>query len=384
MLLVLFALSAHAQPSVYGSYYGAGTSGSQWEPEQTSNQQRIATPSADSAPAMPSIFELRQADRNVRLSETALLGDRAILNLDLGLFGNIFPPGNPYPVLRPLGNAFKADSAAQQERYFQREIDHIRANSPRLTQEERNKIDDYALQRDYAYNTKLRRGVTFVPLLNELDDPFGSLSNVYDVRAKKLGWILAQNHLTDAKRAYQKDPSRENFIELRNARDDVAQADHRQDASSYDLLGGAFGNAGVFGPVFRKKASETKLESGLRSLRLAREAYAKDPSQENRINLQMANVFVRATEEEDVTNQNEIVANLLFPDIVEPGPEAGYIWNSVLAGKNSEDETRLWLRHARLARQKLLHQRASAMRSESSPVAAQMLGLSMYGPRQAF
>jgi hypothetical protein len=291
------------------------------------------------------------------------------------------PPFTFVPGIPTLAPAFLADSAAQQERYFQNEIDYLRASKPVLTQADRDKIDDFALQRDYAYNTKLRRGVSLVSSL-DLPGELGSFSSIFDVRAKNDGWILAQNKLTDARRAYQADPSRKNAIALQNAQDGVDQADFRKDASSVDLLGGTFDNINRFGGVFRKKASETKLQIGLRNLRVARENYSKDPSEDNWYALRLADLYVRATEEEDETNKNEVVVDLLLDSGDSAGDAAGLIWNYALLNKNSEDESWLWLKHARLEREQLQRQRARALQAGASPVPAQLLGLSMYGPRQ--
>lgn len=375
MLLVLFALSAHAQPAGYGAFMGQGTSSPFTGP--SSAAPRFPSDNYKG----PTLFALRQADLNVRVNEADYNGNRAFLNF-ASRDGAPFEFVTPFP---GLGTAFLADSAAKQERYFQNEIDHIRGTTPVLTRADRDKIDDLALQREYAYNTKLRRGVSLVPL--ELPGELGPFSSVFDVRAKNAGWVLAQNKLTDARRDYQADPSRENYIALQNALDGVEQADYRQDASSFDLLGNTFdGGALPFGGVFRKKASETKLQIGLRNLRLARENYAKDPSEDNWYALRLADLYVRATEEEDETNRNEVTTNLLLTRLAggqDPSTDfLGLIWNDALGVKNSEDESRLWLRHARLERELLYRQRANALQSGASPVPAQLLGMSLYGPRQ--
>lgn len=386
MLLVLFALSVAAQQSgggfgggFPGSSFGAGTSAAQSSQSTSASPSRTQPQPGPDTPSGPSIFELRQADRNVWINQAAYRGDNVIYNVPLGVFGIENSPS----FLGNIGRSYKADSAAQQQQYFQREINHLRATTPRLTWEDRNKIDDFALQRDAAYNTKLRRVSGILPF-DAISFGGGSISSVFDVKAKQLTYNLAENGLFDARRAYAADPSRENLIALRNAQDGVLQADHRQDASTYDLLGGGFGGAFRFGPVFRKKASETKLDTGMRNLRVARQEYAQNPTQDNYSKLRLADLFVRATEEEDESNKNDIVTSLLVGDLSSPGDDASFIWNTVMSGKNAEDESRLWLRYARLERENLQRQRAEFLQSESSPVASQMLGLSMYGPRQLF
>jgi hypothetical protein len=378
MLHLLFAVSAHAQYVGYGANFGTGTP----VPKYTDPSSSAPLPPSEDYEG-PTLFALRQADRNVWVNQADLNGNRMYLTFDTSIPGvdDADLPFTYSPPIPGLATAFLADSAALQERYYQNEIDYIRATTPVLTREDRNKIDDFALQRDYAYNTKLRRGVGLVPTL-QLPGELGPFSSIFDVRAKNAGWVLAQNKLTDARQAYQADPIRKNYIALQNARDGVEQADHRQDASSYDLLGDTYNGASRFGGVFRKKASETKLQIGLRNLRVARENYVKDPSEENWYALRLADLYVRATEEEDETNKNEITFGLLAEGLGTPGDLIGLIWNNALISKNSEDESRLWLKHARLEREQLQRERARALQSGASPVAAQLLGMSMYGPRQ--
>jgi len=386
MLLVLFALSVHAQSGggfPGGSSSGAGTSAAQSNPQTSTPTRTNEQPGSSSppAPTAPTYFQLQQADRNVWISQAALRGDTPIYNIPLGVIG-IDP--NPYPFLGSIGLAYKADSAAQSVRYYQREINHLRATTPQLTREDRNKIDDFALQRDSAYQTKLRRESGLLPF-DAITPGGGSISSVFDVKAKQFTQNLAQNTLFDARRAYAADPSRENAIALRNAQDGVQQADQREDASKYDLLGSSFGGAFRFGPVFRKKASQTKLDIGMRNLRVARQEFAQNPSQDTHAKLQLADLFVRATEQEDDSNKNDIITSLLVGDLSSPGDDASFIWNTVQSSKNSQDESRLWLKYARLQRADLQRQKAQSLQSDSSssPVASQMLGLSMYG-RQSF
>jgi len=187
---------------------------------------------------------------------------------------------------------------------------------------------------------------------------------------------LAQNSLVDARQDYQGDPSRTKHLQVRNAQDDVHQYDDRTEADTFDLLGNSFnGAAHGLGAVLRKKASATQLDAGLRRKRAAQQDFAKDPSESNRLKLQLAKTFDRATEREDNSNTDEIVTNRLL------GSKLG-IASLVFNNQNAQDESAAWDQYFRLKRKIRLRERAQALQNGgASPVAQQMLGLSTYGPK---
>jgi len=204
------------------------------------------------------------------------------------------------------------------------------------------------------------------------------ISAFFERRSNENYYSLAKNALYDARQDFQPGDV-DSFRTLRNARDDVEPADQRRDANTYDLLGTTFNGAAKLGPIFRKKASQTKIETGYRNLRAARQDFAEDPSEDNRLALQIADVFVRASEEEDEGNKDDIVTSALFSGAALRTRILGFI----ASGKNFQDESRLWLRYSRLKRQQLLRKQAKAGQAETDPVAQRMLGLSMYGPANA-
>jgi len=161
----------------------------------------------------------------------------------------------------------------------------------------------------------------------------------------------------------------------------------RSDADTYDLLGyKSFGGAGRLGPIYRKKASQEKLSQGYRDRRVAEEAYAKDPSEDNRLALHLANLFVRASEKEDEANQDDIVVNTLAPGGV-VFPSATLVGGIISTNQKFQDCADLWLQYDRVKRQILIHQRQEATQTTqadagaSNTVAQRMLSLSNYGPQ---
>jgi hypothetical protein len=265
----------------------------------------------------------------------------------------------------------KAAAAKRNEDRLQDEIDHFRDTHPQMTPADRDDLDDLVLQRESARNTKLRRFVSTIPN-TVIPSTGGSFASFFERRSLDNDYKLAQNTLHDARQEAQSDRDEDSVLHLRNARDDVEQADQRRDAATYDLLGTSFNGAGKLGPIFRKRASQTKIDIGYRTLRAARQDFAENPSQENRENLQLADLFVRASEQEDDANKGDLVVSSLIPG-------ANKFLGYIASGKNFQDESRLWLRYNRLKRQILLRKRAEALQG-ANPVADRMLGLSMYGP----
>jgi len=234
------------------------------------------------------------------------------------------------------------------------------------------------LQRDSARYQKLRRSVETFPVLPALRTG-GYAPAFFERRANEKDSQLARNAVSDARSDLKEDPTRDNFALLRNARDNVKQADARRDANTFDLLGSSANGAGRFAGVFRKKASQTKLDSGYRSLRLAQQEYAKNPTEINRMNVQLANLYIDATLQEDDGNTNEITGTIA-------GLNANAkALNTILFWKNFQDESNLWLRYDRLARKILIAQQKADAKDKASStdeqdsVSNRMLGMSMYG-----
>jgi hypothetical protein len=393
-MLLLLALSAqlsayaqqlYAQPSFVGGngvFSGAGTSAPNF-PAYASGYAPIVRPVAPqfARPVVPladtSRFDLRQADRAVR---SAQIGAQANNLFYTTSWATTFPnadPGTTSLLSSGLGRfslTAKAASAQRNEYRLQDEIDHYRATHPEMTREDREVLDDLVLEREASRNDKIRRVVSLVPNL-VVSGTGAPISAFFERRSNDNSYSLAKNALYDARQDFK--PGDEDSVRsLRNARDDVEQADQRRDANTYDLLGTSFNGAAKLGPIFRKKASQTKIETGYRNLRAARQDFAEDPSEDNRLALQIANVFVRASEEEDEYNKDDLVTSALFP----AASMRTRILASIASGKNNQDESHLWLRYSRLKRQQLLRKQAKGVQSETDPVAQRMLGLSIYGP----
>jgi len=285
----------------------------------------------------------------------------------------LFPRANPDLTsfigggLSTFAATSRAASSQMDERRIQDEIDHFRATHRQLTREDRNVLDDLFLQREASRNSKLKNVVLTIPSIGPVPGG-GSVYSLFEKRAYDSDFALAQNTLHDARQDHREEPSEDTVIQLRNARDDVEQYDSRRDASTFDLLGD---RARGLGAVLRNKASQLQLDTGYRSRRAAQEDFAEDPSEINRMKLQLANVFIRATKEEDAANKAELLLS-------SSGPLG--MASLILNGKNFQDESRLWLRYARLERQILLRERAQGMQDQgASPVAERMLALSQYG-----
>jgi len=275
-----------------------------------------------------------------------------------------------------FGNTAKAKVNQLEEERLQDKIDYFRSTHPQpLSRDDQNALDDLVLQREYFRHQKQRRFSAAIPGA-VIPSTGASIATFFDRRANEDYYDLAKNTQKDVREDYQQSPNEDNLVKLKNARDDVEQADQRRDASTFDLLGSSFNSAGRLGPIFRKKASQTKLDIGYRTLRAARQDFAEDPSEDNRMNLQLANLFIRATEEEDGANKADIVIGTLMPNV--PTLLKAFI----SSGKNYQDESHLWHRYEKLKRQILLRKRAQALPASADPGAQRFLGLSMYGPAQ--
>jgi len=293
-----------------------------------------------------------------------------------------------------FGQIQKGNSARISLNAIQDEINYYRRTHPQLTQADRDHLNDLALQRDAAQNQVERRlayAESPIPRVGATGGPIGAYFNR---RSDDDSAILAQNSLYDARQTYNTDPSQANLIPIRDAQDNIEQADDRADADTYDLLGGSFGDAQRLGPIFRKKASQTKLQTGYRDLRAAQKAFTADPSEDNRDTLRLANLFIDATQHEDTANNAEIVTGTFAPvnGKISMATEIGGLIEN---GQAFQDCAQAWLKYDRLKRKILKKKEAQANQKAAtaaqqtatdagaSPVAQQLLGLSMYGSSAA-
>jgi len=379
MLSFLFlAFAAYAQPVAYGRngpFYGTGTPVSA---PPVYPVRRVGPAAA----AGPSNFDLRQANRAVRAADVKYQGKNLLYNAPWQfLFPTIVDPSLSSTVFAGLSrfaSTAKAASAQIDEDRMQAEISHYRALHPELTRDDRDALDDLKIQRDAFRNSKKKNVIQTIPNVGLIPSTNGGVSTFYERRAHEDWLQLAQNHLVDARQDFQEDRNKGNFVGLRNARDDVEQADQRRDADTFDLLGNSFHGAVLgLGAVLRKKASSTTLDIGYRKRRAAQDDFAKDPSEANRLNLRLANLYIKAVEQEDDSNKDEILFSTRAPV-----PTTLRIASFLFNNQNAQDEQAAWAQYERLKRKILLRERAQSMQdSGASPVAQQMLGLSMYGPK---
>jgi len=383
--LLLFTLGVSAQPALYGNgpYFGAGMPAPIYPPNarQVAPQQVQVGPQwQGSSQAGPwqgisqSEWDLRQQTRVVNAQKLDLRANDLFYNTPIGV---MFPNADPVlgantGLLRYAGYA-KAEVNQKIINRIQDEIDYYRSTHPQLTLDDRNYLDDLRLQLDSARNQKIRRTFQAVPI----PGPFAS---VFERKARAADIDLAQNALHDARSDVRQDQSQDSVVDLRNAQDNVEQAEDRHDATTFDLLtgAGAAPTQVALGPLFRKKASQAKLNIGYRNLRVAQQNYDEDPSESNRMKVRLARLFIDATEQEDDANLNEVLFSTNFNQFG--------LMNVILQSKNFQDEADLWWQHERLRRKILLNDQtadAQSQVSDSNPVAEQMLGMSLYGPSRS-
>jgi len=385
-MLFLLAVSAQAQSPYYGgNNIYAGTPAPVYTGYQSPQSYYMpppavpAVPVVPAAPAAPSnpAFDLSQMNRQVDAARYQALGHNLFYTTPLAtLFPDTTFTGN-VNAFGQYGNYLKAKGSQIDEHRLDRQINYYRATHPAMTITDQNKVDDLILQREAARNSMLRRAVSIIP--HTTIPGAGPVSVFFDARAQQDNVQLAKNTLFDARQtaATATAPSQTTVVALRNARDNVDQAQYRREGSTLDLLGNSFGGAGKLGPVFRKKASQEKLDVGYRNLRVAQDAYAKDPSEDNRLNLKLANLFIRATSQEDDANTDDVLVASAFP----LGSVRGLIAGKIASSKNFQDESNLWLKYNRLQRQILIRKQQEQLQSSNAnPVAQQMLALQNYGP----
>jgi hypothetical protein len=367
-------------------YNGVGTPSSVYAPQYYAPRQGLG-------------FDLRQANRMVDASELNAKGNNLFYNVPWFILNpetivSPLPTNYNFAALPIFGNIAKAGAQQMNEDRIQAEIDHYRRTHQEWTREDQDHLDDLVLQRESARNQKMRRFInTMSPAPNGMFfNPFatpivastgGPLSAFFERRANENDAELAQNNLHDARQDYREEQNQGNKIEVRNARDNYVQADQRADANTYDLLGTKLNSASRLGPIFRKKASQTKLEIGYRNRRAAQQDFNEDPSEENRDELRLADLFIDATEQEDQANRAEIVFGT-FGLTALPIPLTTIFKSVISNNQNFQDEAQIWLRYDKLKRRILIKQKAkeaqqTATNAGASPVEQQMLGMSMYG-----
>jgi len=322
---------------------------------QSSDNQEVAgapaTPPTPAPPAGPSQFDIDQQILNVRSERYFERGNDFITS---------------YAPFGPLGAIDKYRGQQIQLRRIRRAKKHLRANPSGVPIDDANAWDDLALQETATRNQLIRRGSQ---LLGATPIP-----PLFEGRANKASLQLAKNQREDAERKYAADPSRENWLLLRSARQGVIEREQWFDANKYDVFG--FGsNLGDLGPIKRWQASETALDNAERAHRELRVKYAADPSEDNWWELRLSNIRLRALEADIDANKGE---TLWF---VGTNPSLTNMFlGQFLNAISFDDEEELWQQYHRLSLQNLLRKRARAAGTVPNPVQAQLLALDNYGP----
>jgi len=193
------------------------------------------------------------------------------------------------------------------------------------------------------------------------------VTNYFERESHQDEVTLARNELDDAKSRYAADPSPQNLQAIRDAQDDINQAQSFRDANTFDLLGRSA--IGV-GAVLRHKGSEQGKQSALRERDDASTTYRQNPTLENWLKLQIASATANAWKSDVNADNNELLA-----DITTGGAQTVGIFGQASAfQKSSSDYNRI----QRLNRELVRVQQANALQNITT-VAQRMLALSTYG-----
>lgn len=397
-MLLLLAFSAVAAQPLAGRLYGPagpafGTPNA-YPNAYAPAPRRSWVPSQDQ-------FDMYVANQEVRSDERARQGNYYVYNV---LPAQILPGIATTPIDNQLnflrfGAAAKAGANYMNEQLIQDKIDYFYATHPGpLSLEDRNTLDDLELEREAARGQKNRRATSV--MANAVFPNKALYANWFDRQSHEAGLELAQNRLVDARKDFQEDPSQQNRIDVINARETAEQMRDKRDANSFDLMGETMPYTFVIGPALRKRASGTQIEIGERNLRVARDAYAKDPSQDNYDQVRLAKLFLEASIDDDDANSKDLLTSSIvtkFKGRITTTMQHLNLYSTILMNKNLDQQSRKWLRYSKLKRQ-ILRRKLQAKRQESSSTAAataaaattpegsvaqRMLAMNNYGPRAA-
>jgi len=301
-------------------------------------------------------------------------------------FSQLFP-GTPlasgaFDFLTGFAAVNKGNWGAGQEDLVDQQIAQFRRQhrGQPLTQAQRNQLQDLRLNKEGYQNYKLRRAASLLPVTL----PGGSgLNNYFEREWHEDQLQVAQNQLDDARRSQAQQPSAKNAESVRQAHQNIRQFQDWKQANTFDLLGHNFGNAGRLGPIFRTKASTKAKQTAVENRRDAQNAYRQSPTAENRLKLQIALATVRAWQQDNNANKQEIAYATVGTSPLEK--LLGVVGNA----KDFQHEEKYWKRIADMNRQLVHLQRADAVKNATATagpvntVQQRMLALNDYGPVQA-
>jgi hypothetical protein len=237
------------------------------------------------------------------------------------------------------------------------------------SESDQNKLDDYRLQIQAARDQANRRAAELLPSVIPI-------SSIFEGKSHESSLQLARNQKVDAQEAMAKEPSRENWLALKSARDDIDQQESWRDANRYDVIG--FNNElGKLGPLKRWEASETALRTARRAQRDIRAQYAQDPSEDNWWEVRLNTLKIKALEADNDANKGEASwKTFTSPSI------SNLVLGKLVMNKAFQDEADLFHRYAQLSLQNLRRKQAQGAAPEGS-VQGRMLALNSYGPQSA-
>jgi hypothetical protein len=351
----LYGAPAQFGPA-YGGPIGGPVYGGPFGPSPIYGGPIQGIPQAGPAPASsgPSNFDINQQVLNVRAERYLAEGNRAVLSV--GPFGS-FGAG-----VAATKKAQGINILIRRNRQAQNQL----LATGTGTVEEQNQLDDLRLQYDSLRNQyKRRRSDALSGFL-----PFNA---VYEGKSHEAQLQLARNARDDAEKEMATNPSQENWLKLKAARDAIEEQQQWRDANRADVAG-FFSPVGIIGPIKRWQASETALDSAERDWRYARDKFASDPSEDNWWDLRLLDLKLQALEADIGANQGETIAkvgafgSLGFNFFVGLYHQAGQF----------DEEEQLWRRYHRLTLQNLERKRAQAQ-SGANPTQQQLLALDSYG-----
>jgi hypothetical protein len=317
-------------------------------------------PQAGPPPAGPTWFDINQQRLNVD----------AELHLETGN-DLIFQ----YPPLDTTGIASieKARGLEFVQTRLRREIKKVQRTGTG-TQADRNRLDDLRLELQATQDQTNRRRAELIPT------PVIPFNAVFESRAHDALIQLGRNQKKDAQIAMSQEPSRDNWIKLRAARDDIQQQESWLAANRFDILG-AGNDLGKIAPFKRLEASEIALETARRAWRQARANYDADPSEDNWWEVRLNNVKLDALEADIRANKGEASFKAFTTPTI-----GNFVLGQLLMNVAFDEEEDHWLKYNRLSLKNLRRKHAQAGRPTppSGSVQSRMLALADYGPQALY
>jgi len=311
----------------------------------------------------------------VDAEHVSVLGNQLLVNQPLSTLFPTVPSiaGGAFDYLTNLGSLDQGESAARFEDISNEQIRHYKQTHANPTQTDYNTVNNLKLDSDYFHQTKIRRAAQIVA---------PKFAPVFERNAHEDWKEKAHNNLIDAQQAYQKDPSAANWRALQDAYGNQQYEAQRQTADNYFLLANFGGSASgaIFGNAKRIDADNTQERVNVRDKDAAAAAYAKDPSEENRLKLKVATLALKAWRSDKDENKG-----FTFASFKGLSPQQK-LFSNLVGLKANQDEEDYWGRYFKASRQLTLLQRQQALQkaggaaAQPNSVQNRLLAMSNYGP----